>query len=177
MRLNKSHKNRRIDSVYFKTIYEELYVDLCRFCLQYLRDEEIAKEIVQDQFVYLWEKRDEISIHTSIKSYLYKAVRNKSINYLKSKYANIDFEEETAVFNIADFNTPEHEIEKKELEHIINDAINNLPDKCFHIFSLSRYSPLSNKEIAEQLNITEKTVENQISIALKKIKSHLDKNI
>ena len=177
MKLYKSHKNQSIDSVYFKTIYEELYVDLCRFCLQYVRDEEIAKEIVQDQFIYLWEKRNEIGIHTSIKSYLYKAVRNKSINYLKSKYAKIDFEEEAVVFNIADFNTPEREIEKKELEHIINEAINNLPDKCYHIFSLSRYSPLSNKEIAVKLNISEKTVENQISIALKKIKSHLEKNI
>jgi len=131
---------------------------------------------VQEQFIYLWEKRDEISIHTSVKSYLFKAVRNKSINYLKSKYANIHFEDTTVIFDIAEFSTPSHKYETQELEKIIYKALKSLPDRCYHIFSLSRYSPLSNRQIAEKLSISEKTVENQITIALKIIKSYLDKH-
>jgi RNA polymerase sigma-70 factor (ECF subfamily) len=173
---NKRHKNIKITGLIFENIYRELYIDLCRYCFLFVRSEKAAEDIVQEQFVYLWEKRDEISISTSAKSYLFKAVRNKSINYIKSKYANIHFEDTAVIFDIAEFSTPSHKYETQELENIIDMAFKSLPDRCYHIFSLSRYSPLSNKQIAEKLNISEKTVENQITIALKKIKSYLDKN-
>ncbi len=170
------HKNIKIDSLIFENIYREFYIDLCRYCFLFIRSEKTAEDIVQEQFIYLWEKRDEISIHTSVKSYLFKAVRNKSINYLKSKYANIHFEDTTVIFDIAEFSTPSHKYETQELEKIIYKALKSLPDRCYHIFSLSRYSPLSNRQIAEKLSISEKTVENQITIALKIIKSYLDKH-
>lgn len=176
MQQNKRHKNIKINDLIFENIYREYYIDLCRYCFLFVRSEKTAEDIVQDQFIYLWENRNEISIRTSVKSYLYKAVRNKSINYLKSKYANIHFEETAIIFDITEFSTPGHKYETQELEKIINMAFKSLPDRCYHIFSLSRYSPLSNKQIAEKLSISEKTVENQITVALKKIKSYLDKN-
>ena len=147
------------------------------FAGYFVGDPQTAENIVQDVFVKIWTNREKLFIQSSPKAYLYKAVKNKSINYLKSKYANIHFEEENAIFNIADFFTPEHEYEIKELKNSIDTAKKKLPDKCYHIFSLSRYSSLSNKQIAQQLNISEKTVENQITIALKKIKSFLDKQL
>ncbi|UCH14063.1 MAG: RNA polymerase sigma-70 factor [Bacteroidales bacterium] len=172
----KKNINIKINRHVFESIYKELYIELCRYCFLFVRSEKTAEDIVQEQFIYLWEKRDEISIRNSIKSYLFKAVRNKSINYLKRKYANIHFENTTEIFDITEFYTPGHEYETQELEKIINLALESLPDRCYHIFNLSRYSPLSNKQISERLNISEKTVENQITIALKKIKSYLDKN-
>ena len=164
------------DNKDFEELFEELYESLCRFSYSMVKDTAASEDIVQEQFIYLWEKRDDISIRNSAKSYLFKAVRNKSINYLKEKYANIHFENTTEIFDIAEFSTPGHEYETQELEKIITLALESLPDRCYHIFSLSRYSPLSNKHISERLNISEKTVENQITIALKKIKSYLDKN-
>jgi len=176
MHQKKRHKNFKINSLIFENIYRELYIDLYRYCFLFIRSEKTAEDIVQEQFIYLWEKRDEINIHTSVKSYLFKAVRNKSINYLKRKYVNIHFEDTTLKFDITEFSTPRHKYETQELEKIIDMAMKSLPDRCYHIFSLSRYSPLSNKQIAEELSISEKTVENQITIALKRIKSYLDKH-
>ncbi len=176
MNKNKRHRNIKINGLVFENIYREFYIDLCRYCFLFVRCEKIAEDIVQEQFIYLWEKRNDISIRTSVKSYLFKAVRNKSINYLKSKYANICFEDPDVIFEIAEFSTSDRNYETQELERIIDMALKSLPERCYHIFSLSRYSPLSNKQIAEKLGISEKTVENQITIALKKIKSYLDKH-
>jgi len=159
----------------FEMIYREKYVDLVRYCLQFVKERETAEEIVQDLFVYVWEKRNDIEIRTSVSSYLYKSIKNKSINYLKSKFARIEFTDESALFNISEFTNPEQQYQARELEQRIDLAMKSLPEKCFDVFYLSRFSPLSNKEIASSLNITEKTVENQITIALKRIRDYLSK--
>ena len=75
----------------FKILFKKYYSDLLRFCLKFVRKHEIAEDIVQDQFIYLWDKRNNIKITSSIESYLYKSVRNKSIDYLKSSYVNLNF--------------------------------------------------------------------------------------
>jgi RNA polymerase sigma-70 factor (ECF subfamily) len=142
--------------------------------LKYVRKPEIAEEIVQDLFIYLWEKREKINIYSSIQSYLYRSVRNKSIDYLKSAYANLETEKEDIIINKEGYLNPAYDIEIKELNIILEKAILKLPEKCYCIFTLSRNGGLSNKEIAGQLGITVKTVENQITIALKKIKEYLE---
>jgi RNA polymerase sigma-70 factor, ECF subfamily len=159
----------------FEQLFNDLYPALCRHSLQLVRISEIAEEIVQEQFVYLWERRDTIHVHTSYKAYLYAAVKNKSIDYLKSKFANLQFVSEELIYDLPTSSNPLQQLEENELESMVTKVLKSLPEKCYAIFSLSRYGGLTNKQIAENLNISEKTVENQITIALKKIKSQLEK--
>jgi RNA polymerase sigma-70 factor, ECF subfamily len=166
----------KLDKGNFEVIFREYYVPLCRYCIQFVRRPEIAEEIVQEQFITLWEKKDVIDIHTSINSYLYKSVKNKSIDYLKSKYAKLKFDELNELIIIRDNQNPHQIIELEETSKIIESAINQLPEKCYMVFSLSRFGGFSNKEISDELNISIKTVENQVTIALRKIKEFLKKH-
>jgi RNA polymerase sigma-70 factor, ECF subfamily len=165
----------KLDDKNFELIFRENYAILCRFCIRFVRIPEIAEEIVQDQFITLWEKRDMIEIHTSLKAYLYKSVKNKSIDYLKSKMAKHKLTETSSFSDISDYNSPYQILESNETINTIEQAIQQLPEKCYAVFSLSRFAGMSNKEVAEELNISIKTVENQITIALKKIKVFLSK--
>jgi len=163
----------RLDRGNFEVVFREYYAPLCRYCIQFVRRHEIAEEIVQEQFISLWEKREAIDIHTSINAYLYKSIKNKSIDYLKSKYAKLKFDETNELVIIEDNNNPQENIELKETSRILESAINQLPEKCYAVFSLSRFGGFSNKEIAAELNISIKTVENQVTIAIRKIKDFL----
>jgi RNA polymerase sigma-70 factor (ECF subfamily) len=167
----------KLDKDCFERLFKELYTPLCRYCLQFLRRTDLAEEIVQEQFIVLWEKRNEINITTSYKAYLYKSVKNRSLDYLKSKFAKLTFESEEESIHIPFDTNPFEQAHQKELEKMIEKAIESLPQKCYAIFSMSRFGELSNKEIANQLNISEKTVENQITIAIKKVKEFLDKSM
>ncbi len=158
----------------FELIFKDLYPVLCRYCMQFIRKPEIAEEIVQELFLYLWEKRKVIKITSSLRSYLYKSVKNKSLDYLKSKFVKLDFNGENKLLDFKENTDPVKEYEKNELENLVEEALKILPEKCYTIFSMSRYGNFSNKEIAKQLNISVKTVENQITIALKKIKNFIE---
>ena len=173
---NRSKKERfnSFSDLDFSKYFSELYAPLCRYCLKFVRKLELAEDIVQEQFIYLWEKRNKIKITSSIELYLYKSVKNKSIDFLKSSYAKINFENEDVVFNKEGSPNPAIEIEIKELTIIIEEAIKKLPERCYTIFTMSRNGGLSNKEIASQLEISTKTVENQITIALCKIKKYIE---
>ena len=164
-----------INSISFEKLFKELYTPLCRYCIQFVRIPEIAEEIVQDIFIYIWDNRSKIQIHTSIKSYLYTSTRNKSIDYIKSKYARINFVNEEYSYGTVEHSNPLSSLEENELSSIVTKAIEDLPEKCYIIFSMSRYGDLTNKQIAQELNISEKTVEAQITIAIKKIKSKIEK--
>ncbi len=157
----------------FKEIFHKYYNDLARFCFSMVRDTTIAEELTQEIFIYIWEKKDKIDISTSFKSYLYSAIKNKSINYIK-----YELPKQRALVDLSDTllspNTPLHDKgETKRLKKKINLAIDQLPEKCKQIFLLSRFGGLIYTEIAEELNISAKTVENQMSIALKKLRESL----
>lgn len=142
------------------------------FCVQYVKSSEDADEIVNDTFLTLWEKKDEVLLEATIKSYLYTIVRNKSLNFLKKKKLDevvLDVE-----FEIASPNTSaiDH-IQAKETEKAIFEIIEKLPPKCKQIFILSRKEHMNNKEIASLLELSEKTIENQITIAIRIIKESL----
>jgi RNA polymerase sigma-70 factor, ECF subfamily len=166
-----------IDKTYFEKVFHEFYSSLCRYSIQFVRRPEIAEEIVQELFIYLWDNKNELQIHTSIKSYLYVAVKNRSISYLQSKYTNIQFLSEEASYQLIENTDPHSRLENEELSEIFTKAINSLPEKCYIIFSMRRHGEYTNKEIAHILNISEKTVENQISIAFKKLRSILSKGL
>jgi RNA polymerase sigma-70 factor (family 1) len=160
----------------FEKLFHENYASLCRYCLQFVRQTEIAEEIVQDQFIYIWYNRHHATIHTSVQSYLYRAVRNKSIDYLRSRFARVKFEKDISENDPSPWENPFEKLETEELKQLISKAVRDLPEKCYTIFTLSRFGGMKNQEIAESLNISIKTVENQITIALRKIKAFLEKH-
>jgi len=161
-----------IDS--FKYFFDRYYDDLCNFVHVYLHDQILAEEIVQDIFVYFWENREKLKINTSVKSYLFSASKFKSLNLLRDTKTQKRIVEK--IGRIEPLHTPEYEssyIDVDELKKILNSAVDQLAPKCREIFLLSKQKELSNKEIAEQLGISVKTVENQMTIALKKLREYL----
>ena len=156
-----------------KYLFELYYDELCRYAYKLLEKKEFAEEIVQGVFIYLWEKRSTITINSSIKNYLVKSVKNQSINYFKSKY----FRSSTQNIEIEELSTSHFTDEKsevKELFALTRKAVDSLPERCSLIFKLSRNFGMSYKEIAAYLEISVKTVEAQITIALKRIREYLD---
>lgn len=156
----------------FQTLFNALYKDLVSYSHRFTQQQIISEEIVQEIFISLWERRRKIEIKSSLKSYLYRAVKNRTINYIKNQLPK---DQVTSDINddVVLFEQPEEATEQIELSTAINHAISQLPEKCRIIFLLSRSNGLSHKEIAEELDLSTKTVENQIGIALKKLKISL----
>jgi RNA polymerase sigma-70 factor (ECF subfamily) len=159
---------REGDERIFKFIFDQYYRPLTVFTLKYVPDVEEAKEIVQDFFVRLWSRHAELNIRFSLKMYLYQSVKNAALNYIETnKTAQRRLGEYSAPLTSTD-NALEHMM-AAEQEEMLMRAIDTLPQKCREIFVLSRMQRLSNKAIATQLDISLKTVEAQISIALKRL--------
>ena len=157
----------------FNQLFTDYYVNLCRFAYTFVKDTSISEEIVQELFVSLWQQQATINIDTSVRSFLYTSVKNKSLNYIRNEKTRIHHEDEFAreqaskVGQIIDF------CEREELSYLIDQSITELPDKCRTIFEMSRNNNFTYIEIAQQLNISPKTVENQMGIALKKLRNKL----
>lgn len=154
--------------VLFRRYYQELY----RFAYNYLRDQAPSEEMAQEVFLYLWEKRGNIEIKTTLKTYLYSAIKNKCLNYIKYEIPR-KHELEESHLALMVTKQPEKEEDTELLKKHINAAIDQLPKKCRQIFILSRNAGLTYEEIAEEMEISIKTVENQMSIALKKLRESL----
>ncbi len=160
----------------FETIFRRYYADIVRFATSMVRDKTIGEEVGQEVFMYIWEKRHQINLHSGLKSYLFSSTKNKSINYLKlelpKQQAMTDLEDIDGGYE-SPMSTDEHGLIKIKIQN----AIDTLPEKCRKIFVLSRYGGLTYQEIAEELELSIKTVENQISIALKKLKEQLSEEV
>jgi RNA polymerase sigma-70 factor (ECF subfamily) len=157
----------------FKYFFDTYYDDLCNFANGYLRDEALSEEIIQDIFVYLWEKKDSLLLTGSVKSYLFTASKNKSLNYLRNLKNQNRIIGELAPDTELTAGGADQYLETEELKRIIEEAIDKLPPKCKVIWQLSRNQGMTHNEIATELGITVKTVENQITIAIRKIKEFL----
>ena len=165
-------------------IYKKYYAGLYYHAKKIVHIETVAKDIVQDSFLKIWENRSKISIQTSLSSYLYHTVYNNSLNYLKHQQIKNDhlnsikerIEKAESAFAISSDHGQSILI-AKELNGQINGAINNLPEKCREIFKLSRFDNLKNHEIADRLNVSINTVQKQISIALKKLRAELSEQL
>lgn len=158
----------------FKYFFDRYYDDLCNFVNVYLHDPVLSEEIVQDIFVYFWENKKKLHINTSVKSFLFSATKFKSLNLLRDTKTQKRIVEE--IGNTEPINTTEEEdsyLDTLEIKTILNTAVDQLAPKCREIFLLSKSEDLSNKQIAEKLNISVKTVENQMTIALKKLREYL----
>jgi len=155
----------------YETLYKKYYKLLAVYAKQFVKDLHISEDITQDTFVMIYEKRSNIEIHTSFKSFMYTAVRNNCLNYLKKEAKMIDtpFAQNEPIIEEEDANT----ISNIELAEKLAKAINKLPRQNKEIFKLSRYRGLTNEEIATKLNLTKRTVETHISNALKKLRVDL----
>ncbi len=156
----------------FEQLFKEHFVHLCNFAQNYVTDIDDAKEIVQDVFINLWNKRETIDSNKSIISYLFTSVKNRCFNFIRD---NKKFQSHVLDIDIADYDISyEIDIDSgNELQMKIDEAFNKLPEKCRQIFKLSRFEELKYKEIAERLNISIKTVEAQMSKALRVLRTEL----
>jgi RNA polymerase sigma-70 factor (ECF subfamily) len=150
--------------------FNQEYDNILLIALRILKNTAEAEDMVQDCFIKMWNTRDTLNLSGSSSAYLKRMVRNKCIDVLRSKKDSIQFIE-----NISDFDNI-IQIENNGQEDkftLVNNTIDNLPEKCRQIFVLSKFENMTYKEISEKLNLSQKTVENQISIALKKIRNSL----
>jgi RNA polymerase sigma-70 factor (ECF subfamily) len=161
--------------LFLKYLFDSYYLELCKLAYKYVGREVIAEDIVQDVFINIWNKRFSLNCIGSIKPYLIKSVINASLNYIQSKFSRQDLLEEESAGNTPDNGTPHEMMTTNELNWLVKAATELLPDKCRIVFSLSRFSNQSNKEIADHLGISIKTVEAQMTIALRKIRQFLAK--
>ncbi|CAA6829656.1 MAG: RNA polymerase sigma-70 factor, ECF subfamily [uncultured Aureispira sp.] len=158
----------------FQEIYHKHFNGLANYAYFVLKDKDAAKDVVQDVFLDLWNKRASLSITTSLEAYLVRAVKFKSIDFIrkdKTKQQYVEKMTPTSLPLTEDHSDDEEQTanRKKQLSY----AIAQLPTKCRQVFLLSRLNGYTYKEIAEEMNISPKTVENQISRALKLLRQTL----
>jgi RNA polymerase sigma-70 factor, ECF subfamily len=162
----------------FSSLYNNYYVLLCTIADHYLKDKYLAEEVAGDVFLHYWEKYSEITITSSVKAYLVRAVQNRCINHLEhgkvEEKHRIKIEFESKLNGLAESNDyPLGSLYEKELTSLIKSALTGLPDQCRKIFLLSRDEGLSYEEISVRLNISINTIKTQIKIALAKLREKL----
>lgn len=150
-------------------LFRQYYSFVCKMVYQVVPDAGVAEDIAQDIFFELWRKKEQININISLRAYLRRASLNRTLNYLRDR--KIKWEDDQALPDLQSEAIPISQVlETTELGQMIDKAIDELPEKCRLVFRLSRYEELSYQEIAQELDISVKTVENQISKALKMLR-------
>ena len=164
---------RITDKQSFEAVFRAHYSMLCSYAGNFLKDSDASEEVVQEVMYRLWVHRESMVITTSIKSYLFRAVRNGCLNVLK----HMDVRQEYKTWRTREHeNTlaePEDDLIVSELQQKIREAIDRLPMERRKVFIMSRYDGLSYAEIADKLSISPKTVENQMGKALKYLREEL----
>ncbi len=157
----------------YQHLFELYYQKLVVFAMKYLGDLEIARDLVQDLFLSIYESRGSISIQTSLGSYLYGAVKNRCLNHIRHKA--VREKHRSSIIHSENGRDPdlEEKIEATELEARIYEIVSQLPGKCRQIFIMSRVDGKRNSEIADELKLSVRTVETQISKALKVLRDNL----
>jgi RNA polymerase sigma-70 factor (family 1) len=159
----------------FELFYKQNYDGLLRFAKFYLKEEAGAHEVVQEVFINIWNTQP-INEALLTNAYVYTSVKNRAFNYLRDKKLKYSFDDD-AVEEISDSAlNPLEILEFNNLKNSINEAILALPERCKLIFLLKRREQMSHKQIAALLEISEKTIENQITKALKLIRKKIEEN-
>jgi len=157
----------------YEMLFRQYYQMLCGYSLKFVGDPDVAEEIVQDLFYTLWEKRMELQINTSVKSYLFSAVHNRCLKFIEhrnveQKYRSYYLQHESEIDS-----EPFDSANVIEMQQIINKTLDSLPERCGRIFRLNRFEGLKYHEIANKLSISVKTVEANMGKALKILRRNL----
>jgi len=153
-------------------IFEAYYSYICKAVYRIIPHAALVEDLAQEVFLELWRKRSQLRITTSLKAYLRRAAVNKSLNYIRDERVKLTDEARAPEIQAKRAGALER-MEAQELQAVIDQAVDSLPDRCRIIFVLSRFEDMAYKEIAEQLGISAKTVENQISKALRHLREQL----
>lgn len=168
------------DKQTFKRFFVLYYSRLCLYAENFICDPSLAEDIVQDVFFYIWDKRENLHINTSLESYIYRAVHNHCIQILRHQKTEEKYNRnslyklrEAELLYPAMLNDNLNAAYSREFTKLLKDAINKLPDKTKEIFMYSRKLKLKNQEISKELGMSEKNVEYHISKALRMLKEEL----
>lgn len=157
----------------YEHIFKKYYQRLCNYAGALLKDTTESEEVVQQVFVNIWNKREKIEIETSLQSYLYRAVNNAGLNRLKQLKVQRSHHEHFNYESVSAAESTSQSVSKNELEKSLYAAVDRLPEQCRLTFQLSRFEGLKYQEIANELNVSVKTVENQVGKALKFLREEL----
>lgn len=157
----------------FEKLFRNYYAALCYYASTILQNDGAAEEIVQEFFVRFWEKRGEIEIETSLKNYFFRSVKNLCLNQIKHEH--IKLQHAKKVISEAESTEYNNHFQEVNLQKDIEESIAALPEKRREIFRLSREEGLKYREIADKLNISVKTVETQMGLAIRSLRDKLKK--
>jgi RNA polymerase sigma-70 factor (ECF subfamily) len=166
------HLQKVDETRFIELLFKHYYSPLCRTVNRIVRDTDAAEDLVQDVFMKVWNNRKTLEINFSMKSYLYRSAINSALNYLEKNKKQVHMEE--ASFVEPSTNNTEDLLNASEVQQRVNEATEALPPACKTIFILSRHENMSYKEIADTLQISPKTVENQMGKALKHFREYLN---
>ena len=154
----------------FESTFKAYYPNLVAFAYKYIPDINICEDLVQELFIDLFEKKDQLRIKNSVKPYLFQSMHNRCISYLRKQKT---IEKNESQIKLSDYDEFRDTLVEVEFEYKVYQEINKLPEKCREIFMLSRFEDFSNEEIAQKLKISKRTVETQVSKALKILRESL----
>ncbi|QNF34795.1 RNA polymerase sigma-70 factor [Adhaeribacter swui] len=161
------------DELAFEQVFKTHFKALHAYAFTIVKDQETAEEIVQALFLRLWEKKETLDLQTNLKAYLYRSVYNDSLNYLKHQKVKLKYQNHQVYQMKNESDNAANRVQLSELENQLQRALTELPEQCRTIFQLSRFEELKYQEIADHLNLSIKTVENQMGKALKLLRLKL----
>lgn len=153
-------------------LFRTYYSYLCKVVYKIIPDTNLVEDLVQEVFYEIWKKKGQIQVSASIKAYLRRAAVNRSLNYIRDQKIKFGQDDKIPILESREDSVTE-KIEAEDLKVIIDHHIDQLPERCRVVFVLSRFEDMSYKEIAGELDISVKTVENQVSKALKYLREAL----
>jgi RNA polymerase sigma-70 factor (ECF subfamily) len=161
----------------FHDLFLEIYADLCVYASRYVTDADASEDIVQEVLVTFWSENGKLRNRSLLKPYLFKSVKHKALNYIKRERRRSPLDElfdlHTSHLAIAENESAESYLSFSGLVKDLEEAVSQLPEQRQKIFRMSRFDMLKHREIAEQLNISEKTVETQIFRSLRFLRIRL----
>ena len=155
----------------FETLFRTYYEPLCRYACQFVGNMDTSEEIVQDLFYVLWKERETLQIFTSVNGYLYRSVKNKSLQHIEQEKVRDDYRKMYAENADIETSTPQEELEYKELEQQIEETLIHLPVRRQKIFHMHRAEGKKYNEIAQELHVSVKTVEAEMSKTLRELRN------
>ncbi len=162
------------DIAAFEEIYNRYWMELYRAAYKRIGEREAAQEIVQNFFTTFWLNRRQLKIRSSLQGYLFMSIKYQVLNYKRAEAIKNAYNESLLVVHNAFENSTENYINYKDLKETVDAFVNQLPIKCRSVFELSRNQHKTNREIAQQLQISEKTVESHLTKAIRYLRTNID---